>query len=253
MTVRLYAFECGRLEIPHGFLLQGAKGKITVPVPSYLIVHPKGRAVFDSGLNIQTQSDPEAYITSVGMRFNRFYFSSGEEITARLESIDVGPDGVDINVNTHMHNDNAGGNALLPNADLLIQEREWDHACARPDDDVAYRKVDFETGQKVRLINGEHDLFGDGSVVAFPTYGHTPGHQSLRVRTERGEFVLCGDACYLRHALDHDHLPGILHDRDAALRAFAHFRALEAAGARILFGHDPEFWKTIPQAPARLA
>jgi N-acyl homoserine lactone hydrolase len=253
MTVRLYAFECGRLEIPHGFLLQGAKGKITVPVPSYLIVHPKGRAVFDSGLNVQTQSDPEPYITSAGMRFNRFYFSSGEEISARLESIDVAPDGVDLIVNSHLHYDHAGGNALLPNADMLIQEREWEHACARPDDDVAYRKVDFETGQKLRLIKGEHDLFGDGSVVAFPTYGHTPGHQSLRVRTERGEFVLCGDACYLRHALDHDHLPGILHDRDAALRAFAHFRALEAAGARILFGHDPEFWKTIPQAPARLA
>ena len=253
MTVRLYAFECGRLEIPHGFLLQGATGKITVPVPSYLIVHPKGRAIFDSGLNVQTQSDPEPYITSAGMRFNRFYFSSGEEISARLESIDVAPDGVDLIVNSHLHYDHAGGNALLPNADMLIQEREWEHACSRPDDDLAYRKVDFETGQKVRLINGEHDLFGDGSVVAFPTYGHTPGHQSLRVRTERGEFVLCGDACYLRHALDHDHLPGILHDRDAALRAFAHFRALEAAGARILFGHDPEFWKTIPQAPARLA
>lgn len=89
--------------------------------------------------------------------------------------------------------------------------------------------------------------------VPIPTYGHTPGHQSLRVRTERGEFVLCGDACYLRHSLDHDHLPGVLEDRSGALRAFALFRKLEAAGARIMFGHDPEFWKTIPQAPARLA
>jgi hypothetical protein len=44
-----------------------------------------------------------------------------------------------------------------------------------------------------------------------------------------------------------------IHGRDAALQAFALFRKMEAAGARILFGHDPEFWKTIPQAPARLA
>lgn len=49
------------------------------------------------------------------------------------------------------------------------------------------------------------------------------------------------------------HSPGILHDRDAALQASALFRRLEPASARILFGHDPEFWKTIPQAPARLA
>jgi len=65
MAVQLYAFECGRLEIPQAFLLAGAKGKVQVPIPSYLIVHPKGRVLFDSGLNLATQSDPEAYITSV--------------------------------------------------------------------------------------------------------------------------------------------------------------------------------------------
>lgn len=253
MTVRLYAFECGRLEIPKAFLLEGAKGKITVPIPSYLIVHPKGCVLFDSGLNLATQSDPESYITPVGMHFNKFHFQPGEEISARLESIDVSPDGVDLIVNSHLHYDHAGGNALLPNADILVQAPEWEYACGRPDDDVGYRKVDFETGQKVRLVKGEHDLFGDGSVVTIPTYGHTPGHQSLRVRTEKGEFVLCGDACYLRHALDQDHLPGVLFDRELALQAFALFRRLEAAGAHILFGHDPEFWKTVPQAPARLA
>lgn len=253
MTVRLHAFECGHLEIPHAFLLEGATGKITVPIPSYLIVHPKGRVLFDTGLNLATQTDPESYITSVGMRFNKFYFEPGEEISARLESVEVAPDRVDLIVNSHLHYDHAGGNALLPNADILIQEPEWNHACARPDEDVAYRKIDFQTGQKVRTIKGEHDLFGDGSVVAFPTHGHTPGHQSLRVRAGGNEFILCGDACYLRHALDNDHLPGILHDREAALRAFALLRKYEAAGARILFGHDPEFWKTIPQAPARLA
>ena len=46
MAVQLYAFESGRLEVPHGFLLEGARGKITVPVPSYLILHPKGRILF---------------------------------------------------------------------------------------------------------------------------------------------------------------------------------------------------------------
>ena len=253
MSIKLYAFECGRLEIPHGFLLEGAKGKITVPIPSYLIVHPKGRIVFDSGLNLATQTNPESYITSAGMRFNKFYFTPGEEISARLESVDIAPEDVNLIVNSHLHYDHAGGNALLPNADILVQEPEWIHACGRPDDDVAYRKIDFETGQHVRQVRGEHDIFGDGSVVALPTYGHTPGHQSLRIRTDKGEFILCGDACYLRHALDNDHLPGILHDREAALRAFALFRKFEAAGARICFGHDPEFWKTVPQAPTRLA
>ena len=56
------------------------------------------------------------------------------------------------------------------------------------------------------------------TVVCIPTPGHTPGHHSLRVRTEfGGEFVLCGDACYLKHSLDHLALPGVIADRDAVL------------------------------------
>jgi len=51
LTVRLFAFECGRLELPYGALLKGEKGRIEIPVPSYLIEHPKGRVLFDSGLN----------------------------------------------------------------------------------------------------------------------------------------------------------------------------------------------------------
>ncbi|MFT4571816.1 MAG: N-acyl homoserine lactone hydrolase [Hyphomicrobiaceae bacterium] len=252
MTVHLYAFECGRLTIPRSFLLEGALGNITTPVPSYLIVHPRGRAVFDSGLNVAVQSDSQSYITPNGARFTQFHFEPGEEISARLAEVDVDPTAIDLIINSHLHYDHAGGNAQLPNADILVQRPEWDHAHAVPDREVAYRKVDFSTGQAVRLVDGEHDVFGDGSVVVFPTYGHTPGHQSLRVRTERGTFILCGDACYMRHALDAGHLPGVMHDREATLRSFETFRRLEAAGSRIMFGHDPEFWESVPRAPCRL-
>ena len=90
-------------------------------------------------------------------------------------------------------------------------------------------------------------------MVCIPTYGHTPGHQSLRVQTETGsEFVLCGDACYLKKSLDALHTPGVIADRDAALDVFHRFRDMQVRGAKIMYGHDPEFWKSIPQAPVRL-
>lgn len=47
-------------------------------------------------------------------------------------------------------------------------------------------------------------------------------------------------------------LPGVIADKDAALQVFRRFREMQSAGARIMFGHDPEFWSTVPQAPARL-
>ena len=102
-------------------------------------------------------------------------------------------------------------------------------------------------------MDGEHDVFGDGAVVCLPTYGHTPGHQSLRVQTETGgEFVLCGDACYLRDSLVRMHLPGVIADKEAALAVFHRLREMQARGATIMYGHDPDFWKTVPQGPVRL-
>jgi glyoxylase-like metal-dependent hydrolase (beta-lactamase superfamily II) len=208
--------------------------------------------LFDSGLNLRTRTDPERYIGRVGRAFTTFHFHPGEEIAARLAAMAIEPEDVTHIVNSHLHYDHAGGNAQLPNADVIIQRPEWEHAMALPGDDPGYRKVDFDTGQRVQRIVGEHDLFGDGSVTCFPTYGHTPGHQSLRVRTARGEFVLCGDACYLRRSLEQLHLPGVIFDRAATLDVFRRFREMQARGARLMFGHDPEFWKTVPQGPERL-
>lgn len=252
MDVRLYAFTCGFLTIPHSFLLEKVDGWVTVPIPSYLIVHPKGKVLFDSGLNLKTQTDPEGYMGSVGMRFTTFHFHPGEEVSARLADLSIDTEEITHLVNSHLHYDHSGGNAQIPSADVLVQRREWDHAKALPDDDLAYRKEDFDTGQRVRKVDGEHDLFGDGTVTCLPTYGHTPGHQSLRVRTENGEFLLCADACYLRQSLEKLHLPGVIADREATLAVLKRFRDMQSRGARIMFGHDPEFWKTVPQGPQRL-
>jgi glyoxylase-like metal-dependent hydrolase (beta-lactamase superfamily II) len=250
--IELYALTCGCVTIPLGLLLEGEKGRIRVPVPSYLIAHPRGVALFDSGLNLAARADPLAYMGERGARYAIFHFDAGEEIAARLRVLEVAPEEVTHLVNSHLHYDHAGGNAQIPNADVVVQRREWEHALSLPEDDPGYRRVDFDTGQRLLLVSGEHDLFGDGRVTCFPTYGHTPGHQSLRVRTQRGEFVLCGDACYLRRTLDELHLPGALADREAALEALLRFRAMQAAGARILYGHDPEFWSSVPQGPERL-
>lgn len=252
MSVQLYAFTCGFLTIPRAFMLQGEEGLITVPVPSYLIVHPKGRVLFDTGLHLATLEDPVAHVGEMLARYHGFHFHSGEEVGARLAAMQLGPEGVDIVINSHLHFDHCGGNSQLPNADILIQRRELEHARA-VESANGYLLGDWDTGQRLRTVDGEHDVFGDGAVVCIPTYGHTPGHQSLRVRTELGgEFVLCGDACYLRDSLEKLYTPGVIADREAALAVFHRLREMQARGATIMYGHDPDFWAQVPQAPTRL-
>jgi len=136
---------------------------------------------------------------------------------------------------------------------MVVQQREWQ---AGMDPDIAaqrgFNRADFDLGHKVIQINGEHDLFGDGSVVCLPTYGHTPGHQSLKLRLASGEVVLAADACYFCRTLRERRLPQRVHDREAMFASLDALARHEAAGARIFFGHDGEFWNTVPQAPTQI-
>jgi glyoxylase-like metal-dependent hydrolase (beta-lactamase superfamily II) len=78
------------------------------------------------------------------------------------------------------------------------------------------------------------------------------GHQSLRLRLNSGEIVLAADACYFCQTLRERRLPRYVLDREAMLASLDQLEALEKGGARIFFGHDPEFWRSVPQAPAAI-
>ena len=254
MSVKLFAFTCGWLTGDLGYLMEGGEGRAQLPIPSYLIEHPKGTVLFDTGMHPDCQHDPAGGSAPASGLF-AFDYRPGEEISARLEAIGRDPAKIDVIINSHFHFDHVGGNALIPNATMVVQRREWD---AGMDPETAARRGfnprDFDLGHKVRLVDGEHDVFGDGSVVCLPTHGHTPGHQSLKVRarlaatscsppTPAISAAPCARGGCRSNVYDRD--------GDAGLARQAR-RAGKTGGARIFFGHDGEFWKTVPQAPAEI-
>lgn len=254
MDLGVYALTCGWLEGEFGRLMEGGEGRIRLPIPAYLIEHPTGTALFDTGMHPDCQHNPAGRVGARVAGLFAFDCHPGEEIAARLEALGRDPAKIDLIINSHFHFDHCGGNAQIPNATLIVQRREWD---AGMDPDRAAKSGfdprDFDLGHKLRLVDGEHDLFGDGSVVCLPTHGHTPGHQSLRLRLAGGEIVLAADSCYFCRTLRERRLPRFVYDREQMLASLDRLAALEKAGARIFFGHDPEFWRTVPQGAAPLA
>lgn len=252
---RVYAFICGQHTIPSERMIAGTTGLITIPIPAFVIEHPQGLIVFDTGFNRLVHQDLTSYFPSEALKPVKFHFSPQEELANQMRHAGFVPEDVQLVVNSHLHYDHCGGNALFPQATVLVQRIEWETANAASPEKAGYRHVDFRTGQTVELIDGERDIFGDGSLVLVPTVGHTPGHQSLHVRHAGGVAVLAGDACYMADTLvSDDSLPdvSVTVDPDSYLRSLESLRSLHRSGALVFVGHDPEFWSTQPLAPKPL-
>ncbi len=253
MALKVYAMTCGWMSADFDLMLADAPGRIRFPVTVYLIGHPMGRVLFDSGLHPDLQTDAPGRLGEEMAGLFQAEFHPGEEIDARLEALDIAADSIDYIINSHLHLDHTGGNELIANAKVVIQKKEWE-AGHVPEliESNSYYPIDYDHGHQVETIDGEHDLFGDGTVVTVPTYGHTPGHQSLKVKLASGDIILAADACYFRKTLEDLHLPNLVHDKEQMMESLKMLRRLQGAGARIFYGHDPEFWRDVPQAPLEL-
>ena len=247
MGLRLVPLECGWLESDVSGLMEGGTGRARLPIPSWLVQHQRGTLLFDTGMHRDLQHDT----SRIGGLANVFAvdFAPGQEVSARLQERDVDPAEVDVVVYSHLHFDHCGGTELVPDARLVVQRAEWE-AAHHPKliAHNVYNPDDFDLGHDVELIDGEHDVFGDGSVICLPTPGHTAGHQSLLVRLDSGPVVLTADCIYFREQLDGLRTPPFGADTEEQRRSMRRLADLEANGHRLLFGHDREQWETLPSA-----
>jgi glyoxylase-like metal-dependent hydrolase (beta-lactamase superfamily II) len=240
-TVRVRPLECGWLTSDAGTMAEGALGRIRMPVGAFLVEHPAGTLVFDTGMH------PEVARTKDRMRSTAPLFDVELDdhwtLAGQLGELGLSVDDVDLAVVSHLHFDHGGGLGQLPGARLVVQRAEWEEAFDEGLVDFGvYNPDDFDLGHDRQVLDGEHDVFGDGSVLAVPTPGHTAGHQSLLIE---GRLLLVGDACYTQHALDHDVVPPFGHDRHRQREVYGWLRAQQAEGCSLVYSHDPDQWAAL--------
>ena len=254
-TLRIVPLECGWLQTATASVIADAPGQSDLPIPSWLVVHPSGQTLlFDTGLHQEVQQGVGARYPKMALSFDA-RFDAGEEVSARLEGVDIDPASVDKIVFSHLHFDHCGGTELVPNAQIIVQQAEWEsgHHPKLIEHEV-YSPADFDLGHDVLQITGEHDVFGDGSVICVPTPGHTAGHQSLRVNLKSGPVVLTGDCVYWENVLDEMLLPPFGFNHDMQLESMNRLRSLrDDHGCRLLYGHDHTQWATLPHDAAGMS
>jgi N-acyl homoserine lactone hydrolase len=204
-------------------------------------------------VHCQARLDPIGRLGEERSRRLAVKSGEGDDVVPQLARLGLKPDDVRYVANSHLHFDHCGGNEFFSRATFLVQRAELE-AARRPGFVPGYSPspMDFDHPLEYRMLDGEHDVFGDGTVLLLPTYGHTPGHQSLLVRAGKGTQVVCAsDACYTRENMDRDVLPKILWNPSVMRDSLAALRKLrDSAGATIFYGHDPEQWAATPRAPA---
>ena len=246
VTLSIEPLRCGTLTAGRSMFEAGADDtRVGLPVPAWLIQHDQGTVLFDTGMHPDL-TGPGEFSDAVALFFD-VGLGNEDLVDARLRDAQVDPADVDLVVLSHLHFDHTGGLGLVPDARVVVQRDEW---AAGADDDLAaantFRQAEYQLGHDVVLADGEHDLFGDGRVTCIPTPGHTPGHQSLRVRLAGREIVLAADCAYFTSTLDGGPLPPIGHDHDQHAKSLELLRSMSAAGATVIPGHDTAAFDGLP-------
>lgn len=263
--MKLYVFTSQPLDIGRSALQSTVSGsdKIKIPVAFFLIKHPKGNILFDSGDNDKVIKDPTYWGPAASLL--DLGTSADLAIDAQLDKVGVKPDDVKYVILGHMHLDHAGNVGKFPKATIVVQRDEiqnafWPHpGTAGPyiTEDFAMLRSGIGVGlankQPMIELNGDLDLFGDGSVFVHRAVSHTPGSQIALVRLPKtGLVILTSDVCYLKESLDKNILPsiGLTYDPTGMLDAYAYIkRARDMESGDVIFAHDPETFKAHKHSP----
>ncbi|ATF93350.1 N-acyl homoserine lactonase AttM [Cedecea neteri] len=254
--IRLYLFQSGtqRCKYHDIRMNQGEGSSYEIPVPWFLLTHPRGHVIIDGGLAAEGLANPHAYWGDTVDHYQPL-MTEEQGCVAQLGALGIQPEDIRYVLLSHLHSDHTGAIGRFPNALHIVQRQEYDYAF-QPDwfTAGAYCRNDFaRPNLNWKLLDEDgFDLYGDGTLRCVSTPGHSPGHQSFLVTLASGQaFTLAIDAAY---TLDHFYdraLPGLMTSASDAARSVAKLRALTGQhAAKLIPGHDPDVWRQFSLAPA---
>lgn len=241
---RLYLLYCG----------EGTAGDISLWSPGvnvgttmelsdncYLIKHARGWLLWDTGVADAVAAMPDG-LPPPNPRMTRYRRT--QTLGSQLDQLGVRPSEIKYVAISHAHPDHVGNIGMFPQSMVLVQKAEYDwptpfgrrlHAITSPIDQ----------------LEGDHDVFGDGSVTLIATPGHTPGHQSLLVKLPKtGALLLSGDAVHFKSNWENRRIPENNFDKGqtaASMQRIADIMAREKA--QLWINHDKAQSDGLKMAP----
>jgi N-acyl homoserine lactone hydrolase len=244
-SLRLYILDCGKITGISGDSLGFKPGELATSdmlTPCYLIVHPRGSMIWDTG------EVPDSAFQSGESPVKQGWYTVDRPLLPQLAAIGYTPAEITFLALSHYHADHVANANLFAASTWIVQKGDRDAIFApRPPGPRRLGGVpDPEyfaalAGSKTLLLNGEdHDVFGDGTVIIKFTPGHTPGHQSLFLKLAKtGPVLLSGDLYHYPEEIKYRRIPSFDFDKDQTARSRAMIeKFLEENHAQLWIQHD---------------
>ena len=211
----------------------------------YVIEHPKGRLLWDAGL-AEGLVGQEPFTTPNGA----FTVSRNDSVISQLAELKLAPEDFDYIAVSHTHFDHTGSASKFAASTWLVQEAEYNFITSEEQ-----KKGDnyppIAALTKVQKLNGDYDVFGDGTVVIKSMPGHTPGHQVLFLKLNTyGNILLTGDLYHLQENREHKRVPIFNFDAEMTLKSMDAFEAFaKENNADVFIQHSREDLIRVPHSP----
>ena len=196
----------------------------------YLIKHAQGWFLWDTGIPDAVAAMPDGLAPPDP---KAIHWRRPKTLAAQLDQLGLKPSDIKAMAVSHTHPDHIGNVEMFPTAMLYVQKAEYEW----PGPNNATR---FKPEHPVTKLEGDRDVFGDGSATILSTPGHTPGHQSLLVKLPKtGAVVLSGDAAHFKDNWDNRRVPSINFNKEQTLASMQKIsETLSREKAQLWINHD---------------
>ncbi len=249
--IKLYAIDCGRIDVSNfaGFSdTSDYDNKSTkLADPCFLIIHPKGALLWDTGLPDSLVNKPK---TS-----DVYYLTKSISLQDSLKKINLKLSDIKYVSVSHSHFDHMGNLYQLTKSTWILQKAELKYAQTHPNPFVidASKLNSWNAVHKI-MISGDYDVFGDGTVKILNTPGHTPGHQSLELKLpQAGVIILSGDEFHQRSSFIPLRVPTFNASRADTMASADRIKLLlKNTKGRLIIQHDAQDFEGLPKFPEYL-
>lgn len=233
--MQIYIFQTGKVRVDRAIplheqnplavtgLFRGKDKQLVLPVSAYLIVHPRGNVLIDTGWDTKYATERPRELFGILDKISAPIVKENECIDTKLRAIGLTAVDLDHVFLSHMDFDHTSGLRLVAQAkDIRTSEEEW-AACNRK----SLRYVDTWTGicpvrtfsyriSGIGPVGRSYDVFGDSSLLLVHTPGHSHGLFAAMLRGREGYIVLGNDGAYLPESFSQRRIPGFTVDNRLA-------------------------------------